>query len=321
MKVRIVTAAEIESLLSMPRAIELMRSAFADLSNGRVESPVRTMLNNDDGTVLYKPAYSPGENIFCAKIVSVFVGNAQKGMPVTPGIIVLNDGETGMPIALLEAGYLTALRTGAATGLATDLLAKSDARTGALFGTGGQAAHQLEAMLCVRNLERVFVFSRNVANAKTFCEKESQKYDCELIPAKDRDVLAGCDVVTTVTTSPRPVFSDDEIPEQVHVNAVGSLGPSRSEIPEATVERATVVVDQRAACLQEAGELLPLMADGRLPADFSPAELGELVSGSRSEPRRPATLFKSVGNAIQDLVCASEILRLSDNSNGQIVEF
>jgi len=323
MDVRIFTQDDVRHLLKMPRAIELMRDAFAALSTGEIDSPIRTVLTNEHGTVLYKPAWSAVQNVFCAKVVSVFPGNADKGLPVTPALIVVNDGETGMPVSLMEAGFLTSLRTGAATGLATDLLAKRDASTAALFGTGGQAAHQLEAMLCVRDFERVYVFSRREENAIRFCETMSGlSNNCKLLPAPNRDVLMECDTITTVTTSPTPVFDDQEIADSVHINAIGALGPSRSEIPPATIQRATVVVDQREACLKEAGELLPLMADGRLPSDFAPAELGELVHNAEYRPDKPVSIFKSVGNAVQDLVCAAEVLKLAeDTGRGQAVQF
>ena len=316
MKVQFFTAEEIRNTLTMPRAIELMRGAFARLSAGKVDSPVRTVLTNESGTVLYKPAFSASENLFCAKVVSVFPGNAKQSLPVTPGIIVVNDGETGMPIALLEAGYLTALRTGAATGLATDLLAKKDATVAALFGTGGQAWHQLEAMLCVRRLKRVYVFSRKTANAHRFCGQHADKtMSCELVSTDNHSVLSDCDIITTATTSSEPVFQNSEIGEAVHINAVGSLGPHRSEIPPETILRSTVVVDQRVGCLTEAGEILPLIADGRLPESFTPPELGELVADNEYKPERPITVFKSAGNAIQDLVCSAEILKLADENN------
>ena len=323
MDVRIFTQDDVRHLLKMPRAIELMRDAFAALSSGRIDSPIRTVLTNDHGTVLYKPAFSEAQSLFCAKVVSVFPGNADRDLPVTPGIIVLNDGETGMPVALMEAGLLTSLRTGAATGLATDLLAKPDASTAALFGTGGQAGHQLEAMLCVRDLKRVYIFSRQKNNAIRFSEEMANlSSDCELIPAPDRNVLAKCDVITTATTSQNPVFTDDEISDAVHINAIGSLGPDRSEVPAETILRATVVVDHREAGLREAGELLPLMNDGRLPADFAPAELGELAFDTDYKAEQPITVFKSAGNAVQDLACAAEILTLAaDDGRRQTVQF
>ncbi len=310
MELQVFTRQDIARRLSMPRTIELMRDAFRALSGGRIDSPVRTVLTNDAGTVLYKPAWSSQDDIFCVKIVSVFPENAVRDLPVTPGVLIVNDGRTGLPRAIMEAGYLTSLRTGAASGVATDLLAVPDATTAALFGTGGQAWHQLEAMLCVRPLRRVFVFSRNPDNASRFCKQHQPNVsDCELIPTTDSRVLRTCQVITTATTSATPVFADADIHPPVHINAVGSLGPSRSEIPAETILRSAVFVDHRAACLPEAGELLPLLRDGRLPADFCPPELGELLESP--QPVRPGrlTVFKSAGNAAQDLVCAAALLR------------
>ncbi len=178
-------------------------------------------------------------------------------------------------------------------------------------------------MLCVRELKRVYVFSGHEENAVRFSEEMSDLIKgCELLPAPNRDVLTECDIITTATTSPNPVFSDQEIGDAVHINAIGSLGPLRSEIPPATILRATVIVDQREAGLREAGELLPLMEDGRLPPDFAPAELGELVLNKDYSAERPVTVFKSAGNAVQDLVCAAEVLKLAEDAGrGQTVQF
>ncbi len=178
-------------------------------------------------------------------------------------------------------------------------------------------------MLCVRNLKRVYVFSGHEENAIRFSEEMAGlSNNGELIPAPNRDVLAECDIITTATTSPNPVFADREIADAVHINAIGSLGPSRSEIPPATILRATVVVDQREAGLRESGELLPLMEDGRLPSDFAPAELGELVVNKNYRAERPITVFKSAGNAVQDLACAAEVLKLAEDAGrGQTVQF
>lgn len=300
----------------MPRAIELMREAFTALSAGEVDSPLRTALVNDKGTVLYKPAYSDVAGIFCAKVVSVFSENANNGLPVTPGIIVVNSAETGMPVALVEAGYLTALRTGAATGLATDLMAKPDAKIAALFGTGGQSWHQLEAMLAVRDFETVFIFSRNAANAEAFCsEHQEAAGKCKLIANPNRSVIKDCDVITLATSSPTAVVKDEELGEHVHINAIGSLGPKRTEVAAETMLRAYICVDQRAACLAEAGEVC-LMADaGILPENFHPVELGELSARQQSAPRSGVSVFKSVGNAVQDLVCTAEILSLAEHQS------
>lgn len=315
MNIRLIDSGVVGELLGMGRTIELMRGAYEELSAGRVDSPLRTALVNEGGTVLYKPAYSDGAGMFCVKVVSVFKGNAEKGLPVTPGIIVVNDAETGMPKGILEAGYLTSLRTGACTGIGTDVIAPKDVRVGALFGTGGQARHQLEAMLCVRDFERVYVFSGRAENAVRFCEENADLAGgCELIAQPDRKVLGECEVITTATTSGVAVFGDDEISDRVHVNAIGSLGAGRTEVSAATLLRSDVVVDQRLACLAEAGEICLMREAGLIGDDYAPVEIGELISGvaDLGERDRP-TVFKSVGNAVQDLVCSAEIFRLAED--------
>ncbi len=311
MNVKLIDQAVIASVLKMPRVIELMRDAYAELSAGAVDSPLRTALVNDEGTVLYKPAYSGSAGVFCVKVVSVFPGNVEKGLPVTPGIIVVNSAETGMPVAILEAGYLTSLRTGAATGLATELFAKKEAKVAALFGTGGQSRHQLEAMLCARPFETVYVFSRNAVNAQRFCQENADiAGNCQLVPNPDREVLKQCDVITTATTSPVALFEWDEIADDVHVNAIGSLGPNRTEITAETLLKSNVIVDQRAACLKEAGEICLMREAGLVGDDYQPAEIGELLG--ESDLQALPTVFKSVGNAVQDLVCSAEILRVAE---------
>jgi len=313
MNLRLIDKSTVEQNLSMPRAIELMAEAFSALSAGEVDSPLRTALVNENGTVLYKPAYSDVAGIFCAKVVSVFADNVNKDLPVTPGLIIVNSAETGMPIALVEAGYLTALRTGAATGLATDLLAHKQAKVAALFGTGGQSHHQLEAMLAVREFEKVYVFSRNASNAEKFCAaNQVMAGKCQLIANPERSVLKECEVITLATSSPTAVVEDHELGENVHINAIGSLGPKRTEVAAETMLRSYVCVDQREACRAEAGEICLLADAGILPEDFAPVEIGELATGAESAPRSGVSVFKSVGNAVQDLVCTAEILRIAE---------
>lgn len=314
MNLKLVDKSIIETVLKMPRVIELMRYAYGELSGGLMDSPLRTALVNDQGTVLYKPAYSGAAEIFCVKIVSVFPGNVEKGLPVTPGIIVVNSAETGMPVAILEAGYLTSLRTGAATGLATEMFAKKKAKVAALFGTGGQSRHQLEAMLCARAFETVYVFSRKPENADRFCRENADiAGDCKLVPNPDRKVLKQCDVITTATTSEVAVFEWDEIADDAHVNAIGSLGKYRTEVSAETLLESEVIVDQRVACLEEAGEICLMRDAGLIDENFRPSEIGELLDVSELQQR--PTVFKSVGNAAQDIVCAAEIIKAIDTQD------
>ena len=310
MKILCLKRADIARNFGMADAIASMETAFAELSRGAIESPLRTALISKDGTVLYKPAYSPALELLCLKVVSIFPGNVALGEEVTTGTILLNDAKTGLPLAIMDAGYITALRTGAAAGLATKLLAPELVTHAALFGTGGQAFHQLEALLAVRRIGAVFVFSRHLANAERFCAAHAAKFPgVRLEPATDRSLLARCAVISTASTAGEPVFGDNELAPRVHINAIGSLGAHRSEIPVATLARARLVVDQRAACLKEAGEILSLIKSGRTVESLKLEELGELVGKPVAENPAPVSVFKSVGNAAQDLVCAAEVYR------------
>ncbi|MDG1874258.1 MAG: ornithine cyclodeaminase family protein [Mariniblastus sp.] len=314
MKIDVISAETVQNSISMTRAIELMRDAYLALTRKEVDVPLRTTLVNENGTVLYKPAYSDSEKIFCAKIVSVFPGNASQGLAVCPGVIIVNSAETGMPVAMVEAGYLTALRTGAGTGVATDLLSARDAKIAALFGTGGQARHQLEAMLAVRDLETVFVFSKKSENARRFCEENRDLVgNCQLVADPDRAELKRCEVITTATTSPTAVFSDEEISANCHINAIGALGKDRTELSHQTLLGSRIFVDERKACLAEAGEICLMRKAGLLPEDFRVKEIGELLASGHTPPvsKTERTIFISVGNAIQDLVCVAELLRTS----------
>ncbi len=224
----------------------------------------------------------------------------------------------------MDAEYLTALRTGAATGLATRLLANPTTTVAALFGTGGQAPCQLQAMLEVLPLERVYVISRRTENAEKFCRNhQSASGDCVLHVARSREVLCECGVITTATSSHRPVFSDDELADGVHLNGVGSFRPDMAEVPAETVSRATVFVDQREAACQEAGDLIGPMRNGMLAADYRPVELGEVLQSLAPGRTNAAetTFFKSVGNAAQDVVAAREILATAEREElGQLVD-
>lgn len=324
MDIRLLSQQDVRQTINMEQAIDLMEEAFKSLSLGTIHAPVRTNLSNDVGTMLYKPASLPAQRIFGLKVVSTFPGNASQGLSVTTGLMIVNDSETGLPIALMDAEYLTALRTGAAAGLATRLLANPDTSVAALFGTGGQSVCQLQALLTVLPLQTVYVFSRHRERAELFCnERAALAGNCRLIPTASTRVLRDCGVISTATTSTTPLFADEELGPGTHVNGIGSFTPNMVEIPPQTVARAEVFVDQRAAALQEAGDLTQTMDQGLLSETFAPAELGEVLLGSRAgrSNKEQITFFKSVGNAAQDIVCAAVVLRQAEqDSLGQRVE-
>ncbi len=324
MKIRLLSQQDVRQSINMTQAISLMEEAFTSLSLGTIHAPVRTNLSNDVGTMLYKPASLPSQRIFGLKVVSTFPGNASQGLPVTTGLMIVNDSMTGLPVALMDAEYLTALRTGAAAGLATRLLANPETTVAALFGTGGQSICQLQALLAVLPLQTVYVFSRRREWADSFCNQHGALAgDCRLVPAASAHVLRDCGVISTATTSKTPLFADEEVSLGTHLNGIGSFTPDAAELPPRTVARAEVYVDQRVAALKEAGDLTQPMEQGLLPETFAPAELGEVLLGTRTgrSNGEQITLFKSVGNAAQDIVCAAAVLRQAEQDNsGQFVE-
>lgn len=306
---RILTAADVRRAVSMPEAIGLMRAAFAELSAGRATAPVRTALTlpAHEGRALFMPAYQPSTERLALKAVTIFPGNAARGLPLIHALVLLFDATDGRPLALLDGEALTALRTGAAAGLATDLLARPDADVAALFGAGVQARTQLEAVAAVRPLRRVYVFSRTRAAAETFATEMRARHDLDVRVADDPARLREAAVVCTATTSVRPVFAPEHLAPGTHINGIGSYRPDMAEVPAETVAAARVVVDQREACLAEAGDLIQPLRRGLISEDHLAAELGEVAAGLRPGRTTPTeiTFFKSVGNAVQDAAVAA----------------
>ncbi|UCG75418.1 MAG: ornithine cyclodeaminase family protein [Gemmatimonadota bacterium] len=312
MELRILTGADVRQAIDMAEAIEAMRAAFAELSSGQAQVPERQTVSTDSGLTLVMPAYLASERALGAKIVSVFEGNRKSGLPVITGLVVLLEATTGAPVALLEAAELTALRTGAAAGLATSLLASETASVLALFGAGPQARAQLEAMRCVRPVREVRVVARTRESAIRFATQAASEHpDLVVEVPTDPDVaLRGADLIVTATTSAAPVFRGSDVEMGCHVNGIGSFRADTREVDTELVQRARVVVDSRAAALAEAGDLLIPIDEGAIGEDHIGAELGEIVLGhSPPGPEgRDITFFKSVGNAAQDMAVARRIV-------------
>ena len=315
---RLLSESDVRRAVIMPEAIEAMRLAFGQLSAGEAVAPVRTAISVEPhgGTALFMPAYLKGSNGLGAKLVSVFAGNVDRGLPTIAGVLVMEDASTGRPIAVIEAGYLTALRTGAASGLATALLARPEASIVALFGAGAQARTQLEAVAAVRTLREVRVVTRDPAHAAGFIEamRGQSGIPQRLIVSSANEALRGADIVVTATTATSPLFPGEALAAGVHVNGVGSHAAQARELDETTILQSTVVVDSRAACLQEAGDLLLPIQAGHWSAERIHAELGEVVLGRAAGLTRAdeITLFKSVGLAVQDIAIGQVVLRKAE---------
>ena len=281
----ILTADDIAQALTMPQAIAAMRSAFRQISSGAAPDvatvPPRVATPTPAGVTLSMPAYLPEQGALVVKVVSVHPGNAARGLATIQGAVLLLDAHTGELKALLDGRSLTALRTGAATGLATGLLARPEAAVLTIFGAGGQSAQQIAGVQAVRAIREVRVVRRGDPAAVA---------------------LVGADIVVTATNSATPLFAFEDLPAGVHINAIGSYRPDIRELDAETMRRATVIVDATESARAEAGEL-----QGGVTIH---AELGQIVAGLHPGRTRSdeVTVFKSVGHAAQDAAIAHAIV-------------
>ena len=243
------------------------------------------------------------------KVVTLFPHNSKRGLPFIHAAVLVFEPDSGRPVALLEGGSLTAIRTGAASGAATDILARSDSRTAAIFGAGVQARTQLEAVCTVRPIQTAWVYDPDLRRVETFiAEMAGRGLAPEDLRVADspQTAIAQADVICTATSSSTPVFVDADLKPGVHINGIGSYTPEMQEVPPETVCRALVVIDSRSASLSEAGDLIQPIRQGLISSDHIHAELGEIVLGHRPGRGSPdqVTFFKSVGVAVQDAAAA-----------------
>ena len=314
MQLRLYSADDVRRALPMADAIDAVKAGYVQLSSGRAQAPLRTHLavRPDDATLIM-PFYAPDdEGALGLKLVSVFNSNVPRGLPLIHSLVLAVDPATGAPLALIEGSSLTAIRTGAASGAATDALARPEATVAAIFGSGVQARRQLEAVCTVRPIRHVLVYS--LAGGEAFVE-EMAGYgpvptDVRLAHSP-REAAAEADIICTATTSRSPVFDGHTLRPGTHVNGIGSFTPQMQEIDAETVRRARVVVDSYEAALAEAGDLIIPLDDGTISRDHIAAELGEVLAGTKSGRTAPEqiTFFKSVGVAVQDALAARAILR------------
>jgi ornithine cyclodeaminase len=329
MKIRVFQAQEIDQALSMAEAVEVVKDAFVQLSLKKAQSPVRTSLNlKAPGEVaLVMPAYLGETHALGAKMVTVLPGNPQAHLPAVQAIVFLFDASNGAPMAILEGTHLTRFRTGAATGAATQVLSRSDSKTLALFGAGGQSFFQVKGVLAARRIEQIRIFDllpERVAGLMANLRADASCRGVELLRAgSSAQALEGADIVVTATTSTRPVFEGKLLNEGTHINAIGAFRPEMQEVDEETVRRSRIFVDSVEACLEEAGDLIIPLQKGKIQYRDVLAELGEVISGKKPgrEGAREITYFKSVGNAVQDISVGQAIFQRARERNlGQEVD-
>jgi ornithine cyclodeaminase len=312
----LLTEKDIKSVVTMRDIVEADKTAFRMIADGTVEVPLRTGIKATEyeGTFLFMPSYAAAEDAAAVKIISVFPHNPEMGLEACPAQVLLIDGKTGYIVAMLDGSTVTRMRTGAASGAAFDVLAKRECKVGALIGTGGQAPEQLEAMLCVRKLDKVWVYSRNRERLEAFCEKmrkELGHYGAEILPAESANAaVSDADLVITVTTSSVPVFDGTKIKPGCTISCVGTYEPEKHELDPAVLPRASkIICDYKDAVLSESGDLLIPLADGTIKDSDIQGSLGDVLDGriKGRENDEEIIVFESVGVASQDLVAAKMI--------------
>ena len=322
------TADDIRTLVPMADAVALMKAAFGELSAGAAVAPLRTPIEvaPEQAVALFMPAAVLSVGGLGLKVVSVFPNNPARGLPTIHALVCLISPENGAPLAIMDGTYLTALRTGAVSGAATDLMARSAAHVLALFGAGAQAVTQAEAVCAVRPIDDIRLVARSAAKGAAWIERlrehapdVARRVRVVLDPV---EALRGADVVCTATAAMAALFPDEAVEPGTHINAVGAYTPAMQEVPSATVARAQIVVDQRAAAWAEAGDLVIARDAGLITADDIYAELGEVANGTKQGRRSPddITFFKSVGNAVQDIAVGRRAVdRARERGIGQTI--
>ena len=303
---------DVMQVLQMKDCMEVVEKAFAEMANGTAVLPLRTPITPPDGLSLYMPAYLKELGALACKIVAVYKNNPKKyNLPVTVGKVLLQDPNTGDVLCIMDGGYLTAVRTGAASGVATKYLArKASGMVAGIFGAGVQAKTQLWAVAETRQLSEALVLDISEEAVKSFVSEMSAKLNIEIVKAASSDqILQECDIICTATSSATPIFDGAKVREGTHINGIGSHSPNARELDTTIVKRSYVVADSYEACLKEAGDIMIPISEGVIDKSHLKAELGEIITGRK--PARTSdkeiTLFKSNGLAIQDAAAAKVV--------------
>jgi len=299
--------------LPMEQMIETAKQTFKVLSAGRVTMPLRTRLKilPHEGELLLMPAYVRDETNkgLAVKILSIFPNNSLQNLPAIHALVLMLDPDTGCPVAIIDGTNLTAIRTGAASGAATDLLSRHDSSIAAIFGVGAQARTQLEAICTVRRIETVWVYAPPDVDIQNFIKDMAGKGRIPndiRVASSPQKAVRDADIICTATTSETPVFCDADLKEGVHINGIGSHTPEMQEIPANTVARSLVIVDSRHVALAETGDLIVPLRQGIINKEHIYAEIGDIILATREGRTDPnqITFFKSVGLAAQDVTAA-----------------
>ena len=317
MSILVLNENDMKNVMDMKSAIAAVKEAAKSYSSGNADIPLRANLNvkEHNGNSLYMYGYVKDCNALGVKLVSVYPDNPKYGLDACPATMILEDAKTGAVSAIMDGTYLTRLRTGALSGAATELMSRKNSKIFALIGTGGQAESQLDAVLAVRDIEEVRVYSRNIDNVKKFIDRVSSGKKQKFIACTTSDeAIKDADIITAVTVSNEPVFDGKKVKKGCHINGVGSYTPTMSEIDEYIVcNSKIIIVDTMDGTINETGDFLKPMKKGIFNKDMVTGELGELVSGKckNRESDDDITFFETTGSAVFDLVTAEKLREMA----------
>ena len=303
---------KIASLLPMNECIEVMEKMFCSLAAGECLQPLRNimMLPDRSGVMGMMPGHSAKLDVMGIKVITVFHANSETGLPSHQGIVILFDAKNGTPLMFFDALEITAIRTAAASAVATKILSRKNSSTLAIIGSGEQAKRHIESILLVRNIKQVYLWSRNPQNAKELAEKTISKYSIPVTTtATVKEAIMNADIVCTVTASKEPVVAGEWIAAGTHINAVGSSVRSARELDTAAIIKSKLFADRYESLFNEAGDFLIPRNEGIVTDEDVKAEIGEVLLGIKKgrESDDEITLFKSLGIAAEDIFSAYHI--------------
>jgi len=303
---------KIASLLPMEECIEVMEKMFRSLAAGECLQPLRNIMRLPDGSGVLgmMPGHAAKLGVMGIKVISVFHANKETGFPSHQGIVMLFDAKNGQPLMLFDALEITAIRTAAASAVATKLLSRGNSSTLAIIGSGEQAKRHIEAMLLVRNIQQINLWSRDENNAKHLVNELSAEYNLPVHIKKNvQQAVEHADIICTVTASKEPVVMGDWISAGSHINAVGSSTPFSRELDTTAIARSKLFTDRYESIFNEAGDFLIPKKEGAVTDDHVKAEIGEVLSGTKKgrENNEEITVFKTLGIATEDIFSAYHI--------------
>lgn len=324
MMLRIIDGPTVASCLPMPACIDLMEKTMVAVSRGETIMPQRSFVSLPSSENVFGVMPGAAANTFGAKLISIFPDNPASAEPAIQGGILLFDRDNGAPVALVDAASVTAIRTAAASGMATRALAREDAAVLAILGCGVQAHSHLEAMIAVRPIEELRVWGRSLAKAEAFVDA-SQGYKLKIrAVATPQQAVRGADLICTVTGAREPVLRGDWLEDGAHINLVGAHSPHTREADTEAVARARFFAEIKAFAMKESGDILIPISEGVIGADHLLGEIGQVLTGQVAGrlDRRDITMYKSLGNVAQDLAAAHAVYEQArESGRGASVSF